>query len=680
MTNTNSDSENQTTKAISFLRAIGPRRPVASIDPETGGIVVRTLKTPHDAREWILPRNGTKNLYYTINPTKKPMERKPKESDIAEGQFHHVEADPMEGESAEAARKRHRAAFKSGVVPMPTLIYDSGNGVVALWKLETPVPFTDAASIEEFKAVNKALALALGGKAKGYDTCYSVDHLLRLPYTTNLPDARKRKAGRQTEQAGNVEHFRDNAYSEFDFPAVEAPPIVPGRAIGPAEPVESLDELRLPDHVRALVEEPHEEGGKYDSRSERDFAGIVGMVRNQVPPEQVLGVLTSGEWPIGERLRERDDPDEAARKEVERALAKCSAADPAADFPADLPKAKAFERFKALKLSEVMASPDPKWLINGILAENALFEVFGQFKAGKTFFGLEMALCIATGHDFFDCKTTQGRVVYVIAEGNKKLFGYRVTQWIKERAGGDKKTFERLSAAVESNFSILPVAVHMDMPKEVEAFLAANPGKFAAIFIDTLMRNLAGDPMKPADLVKFMAGCDMLRDKTGAAVVFFHHMRRENGTGGYGPIIGEAFADGTALVFRKGNARHFKLHVVRDGDDSVPAWVCEIQPRDVLLSMSEDGEDSRTTAALVYLGRSESNTEDDSFKVLDALHRNTPKNLADLVTACKLPKRTVQRHLATLRKEGLVLGGKGVLKISPFGVQRLENGTDECAK
>ena len=59
-----------------------------------------------------------------------------------------------------------------------------------------------------------------------------------------------------------------------------------------------------------------------ESRSERDFAGIAGLLRNHVSPEQVLGVLTSGEWPIGDRLRERDDPDEAARKEVERAMGK----------------------------------------------------------------------------------------------------------------------------------------------------------------------------------------------------------------------------------------------------------------------------------------------------------------------------------------------------------------------
>ena len=345
------------------------------------------------------------------------------------------------------------------------------------------------------------------------------------------------------------------------------------------------------------------------------------------------------------------------------------------DFPDDLPKeekGKTLARFKALRLSEVMAAPDPKWLIAGILTENCLFEVFGQFKAGKTFFGLESALCITTGHDFFDATTTQGKVLYVIAEGNKKLFGYRVEQWIKERAGGNAEKFKSLKAAVEANFGVVPCAVPMDAPKTVEAFLEANPGNYAAIFVDTLMRNMTGDPLKPADMMKFMAGCDRLRNATGAAVVFFHHMKREGGVGGFGSIVGEAYVDGAAIVYRKGKERHFKLHIMRDGDDSAPAWVCEIEPRDVLLTMCEDGEQSRTTAALVYIGRGEAESDDDAAKVVLALYNDKPKDLAELATACGLAKRTVQRRLNDLRKDGLVLAGKRNLKLSPVGVQRAE--------
>ena len=50
------------------------------------------------------------------------------------------------------------------------------------------------------------------------------------------------------------------------------------------------------------------------------------------------------------------------------------------------------ERFKAQSLSELLAIPDPKWLVEDVLTENALFEIFGSFKAGKTFYGMEMGL------------------------------------------------------------------------------------------------------------------------------------------------------------------------------------------------------------------------------------------------------------------------------------------------
>ena len=205
MTTSNSDSENQSTK---FLRVLGPRRPLASINPETGAIAVRTFEKPDDASKWIDERNGKVNLYYTINPTKKPMNRKPTEADISEFQFAHVEADPLPGEDAADARKRHRAAFKCGIVPTPTIIYNSGNGVVALWKLEEPIPLTDKARIADCKAINKALALALGGKEKGYDTCYSVEHLLRLAYTKISPTRRSARRAAKSKTRATSNSFR----------------------------------------------------------------------------------------------------------------------------------------------------------------------------------------------------------------------------------------------------------------------------------------------------------------------------------------------------------------------------------------------------------------------------------------------------------------------------------------
>jgi hypothetical protein len=45
----------------------------------------------------------------------------------------------------------------------------------------------------------------------------------------------------------------------------------------------------------------------------------------------------------------------------------------------------------------------------------------------------------------------------------------------------------------------------MDAAKQVEEFIKANPGTRAAIFVDTLMRNMTGDPFKPQDMMRLTA-------------------------------------------------------------------------------------------------------------------------------------------------------------------------------
>ena len=106
----------------------------------------------------------------------------------------------------------------------------------------------------------------------------------------------------------------------------------------------------------------------------------------------------------------------------------------AADDFEDFSEPTKANRLQGLSFRDWMNLVDPKWLIEGVIAENALFEIFGQFKSGKTFFGIEMACCIATGADWLDeTNTTRGRVLYVIAEGNRKMFARRIEQWIAKQ-------------------------------------------------------------------------------------------------------------------------------------------------------------------------------------------------------------------------------------------------------
>jgi hypothetical protein len=311
--------------------------------------------------------------------------------------------------------------------------------------------------------------------------------------------------------------------------------------------------------------------------------------------------------------------------------------------------------------------PDPKWLVFGFLAENCLFEIFGQFKAGKTFFGMELALCMATGTMFFDTKTT-GKggvpVLYIIAEGNRKMFALRIEQWIKKHAKA-KADRGALEALVEKNLVIVSRPVKFDTKEQVTQFALDNPGAWKAVFVDTLMRNMQGDPMKPADMIAFMEGCDRLRlAPSKPAVIFLHHMRREGGTGGYGPIIGEAFVDGAAIVTRAKSRRIFKVKILRDADDSIESWVCHINSVDLF------DDNARTVGVLEFKGRG----GDPRDKILVCLYRVHPDSNLALIAETGVPKRSVQAILKALRDEGLVEADR--LKLSDKGEQEAKSVSD----
>ena len=466
------------------------------------------------------------------------------------------------------------------------------------------------------------------------------------------------------------------AYSPDDFDR-DTSNVVPVKAkpnIGEAAAGVDLD--RFCERTRDLINPPFDD----DVDSEHRMSAIRALLREGATAEEVIGVLIDPDNKINHRRNAGKHIDEKfARREVEKALA--STPKPADDFsdPVDPDSIKVGSheagRYAGVALSALMALRDPEWLVEGVLAENALFEIFGQFKAGKTFYGMELGLCIATGLNFFDVKTTQGDVLYVIAEGNRKMFGYRVNEWVNARADGDKKKRDALKALVEAKFRVVGVPVHMDVPDTVKAFILDNPGSWKAVFVDTLMRNMRGDPMKPADMIGFMVGCDRLRSlPCKPAVIFLHHMRRENGVGGYGPIIGEAFVDGAATVTRKGKERVFQVTVMRDADDSIDPWVCEIKPVNVILEMSDEGEKVRSVGVLEFVRRG----GDPGQKVVLSLHTDEPKTIGDLVAATGIARRSLDRLLKKLRTENYVIPDK--LKLTTSGIdlaQTLVQGTPE---
>ena len=186
-------------ETVRFLRGMrhDGRCVVSAIDPDGRGIETRTfdLEPPDRFVAWLERWNGKRNLYWTPNTVKGTADpnKKPSEADIEQLDMLYVDVDPEPGADWTEERERILRRLET-FEPPPSAIVDSGNGYQAFWLLvpkDRLYVGDGPGAVADAKLYNVALRDKLGG-----DDCQSLDHLMRLPGTLNLPNEKKRRAGR----------------------------------------------------------------------------------------------------------------------------------------------------------------------------------------------------------------------------------------------------------------------------------------------------------------------------------------------------------------------------------------------------------------------------------------------------------------------------------------------------
>lgn len=226
------DNTTTSAEAVNFLKQLRPNGPwlLVTIDPVTEAIKAITTCEPDMVRKFIDKHNGKRNLYFSVNPPREGMTKKPRKSDLSQIEFEFADLDPKDTESPEAAKVRYRAALESYSLT-PTAVIDSGNGIQALWRLDKPIelepmrtknkngrtswefPPETKATIADVEARAKYLMETLGSVA-GTE---NIDRILRLPGTINLPNAAKIKQGRVACPASLIK-FNGESYPFESFP------------------------------------------------------------------------------------------------------------------------------------------------------------------------------------------------------------------------------------------------------------------------------------------------------------------------------------------------------------------------------------------------------------------------------------------------------------------------------
>lgn len=167
-------------------------------------------------------------------------------------------------------------------------------------------------------------------------------------------------------------------------------------------------------------------------------------------------------------------------------------------------------------IPELYKLPDPEWLIEDHFQTNSLNVIVGAPGCCKSFYALSMGLCVSTGLPFLGHKLKQGGVMYVCSEGSSHM-KFRCKAWFADN-----------NVTIPTNFHVANRSFDFCNDKDTEYFLSLCKGKLQMIIVDTLSRNFGGgDENSPRDMGAFLHNMDVIRIRTGAAVVIIHHTGKD---------------------------------------------------------------------------------------------------------------------------------------------------------
>lgn len=173
--------------------------------------------------------------------------------------------------------------------------------------------------------------------------------------------------------------------------------------------------------------------------------------------------------------------------------------------------------------SEIRSLPKPVYLIEGVMPEGALFQVFGETGAYKSFVMLDVIASVANGIDWMGhAVTTAGPVAFILAEGGYDA-GIRIEAWMQAHPGASD---EKIAYSIEEQLDLMNESVVDAIMDDLEAYrLARFPDEsWRMIVFDTQADHMPmGDEDKAHDFTVIKQAIQRIALATGAAVGLVHH-------------------------------------------------------------------------------------------------------------------------------------------------------------
>jgi len=158
--------------------------------------------------------------------------------------------------------------------------------------------------------------------------------------------------------------------------------------------------------------------------------------------------------------------------------------------------------------------PAPDQIFEDLFDVGDKVAIIGSSKLRKSFFALQMSLCLAVGRDLFDFKCPNPRKVLIVQMEIKKNHFHRRVRRMAEALSIEQKEIAGNLFIVNGRGEDITVS-------RIKA--AARQTKAEVILIDPLYKLVDGDENSAHDMKPLLREFDELAEDTGAAVVYVHH-------------------------------------------------------------------------------------------------------------------------------------------------------------
>lgn len=256
--------------------------------------------------EAYIEKHKDNNIYFAFNVGN--PNGKSKEGEISLVRGIHVDIDPdpslARDEAKRAIIERLRAYDKA-----PSIIIDSGNGYQAFWLFHAPLEVGNDVSLSKIRSCNRGVAKELGA-----DSCWNLDRVMRLPFTTNNPNKAKQEKGAIKCPTLLLE-FNDLRYNleEFNYiEIVESTDKTPAKKLANQKCL-SLDEIseKYPDiadnHlevIRTGVDSTYK-GDKVGDQSAYLQRCVNHLTALGMPDEEIKAILLNQDYGISKHIYEK---------------------------------------------------------------------------------------------------------------------------------------------------------------------------------------------------------------------------------------------------------------------------------------------------------------------------------------------------------------------------------------